>query len=97
MNHKKIAVSVRKALIQQEMASQRKVLKQEIQPIIKIGDRLNHLFNPSNQQTPHTRKTMVLAGMALSLAVLGRRRGGWLGKAARYLILNYPGLLRRFM
>lgn len=97
MSHKKIAISVRKALIQQEMVLQRRVFKQEIQPIIKIGGRLSNLFNPPDQKTPQTRKTVMLTGMALFLAILGRRRAGLLGKTARYLIINYPGLLRRFM
>lgn len=97
MSHKKNSISVRKALIQQEMVLQRRVLQQELQPVIRVGGRLRRLFNPVDKKTPQTRKTLILTSMALFLAILGRRRAGLLGKASRYVIINYPGILRRFM
>lgn len=97
MTNKKISTSERKALIQQEMVLQRKALRNEILPIINAGERACHLFASPNQQEVMTKKTFFLTGTALFLALLGKRRAGWLGRAARYLIINYPGLLRKFM
>lgn len=97
MSNKKVAISVRKALLQQKMNLQRKVLQKEFQPVMKTGERLCHLFNPTDQQKAPTRKTVLLTGIALFLAILGRRRAGLLGRTARYVIVNYPGLLGRLM
>lgn len=97
MSNKKVAASVRKALIQQEMVAQRHALKQEMQPIIQVSERLNRLFHAKNQQEQPTKKTVVVTGIALFLAILGHRRAGLAGRCARYLIVNYPGILRRFM
>ena len=40
---------------------------------------------------------VIVTGIALFLAILGKRRGGWLGKIARYTIVNYPGLLHKII
>lgn len=86
-----------KLLIQQQLAVQRQELKFQSQPMINISERITSLFSAQDKSQNNPARVAVITGVALVLAVLGKRRGGWLGKIARYTIINYPGLLHKFI
>lgn len=97
MMNKKEQRAVRKALLQQKMAAKRALIKPKLIAVLNTGQRLGNLFNNNNLATEDKKRTTIITAIALLLALLGKKRGGWLGASARYLIINYPGLLRRFI
>lgn len=88
---------MRKLLIKQQLQEQRQELKLQTQPLLKTGQRVIGLFTPNNNQQHSSGKAAIVTGVAIAVAILGKRRGGWLGKAARYIIINYPGLLHKLI
>lgn len=96
MTSKKEQVAIRKALLQERMAMQRVLLKPRVNAMVKTGTRLTQLFDASSTADGQHGRSMLVTTLALMLAALGKKRAGWLGVGARYLIINYPGLLRRF-
>lgn len=88
---------MRKLLIKQQLQEQRQELKIQLQPLLKTGQRAIALFTPNAKQQGSSGKAIIITGIAIVVAVLGKRRGGWLGKVARYLIINYPGVLHRLI
>lgn len=95
MMSKKEQNAIHKAVLQERMAAQRLLLKPKLNNITKAGKRLGNLFNAHSSNEQEGSNKMVTVA-ALLLAALGKKRAGWLGACARYLIINYPGLLRRF-
>ena len=96
MTNKREQNAIRKALLQERMAAQRLLLKPKLTDILKTSTRLSHLFNPAHLPDEQRGSNKVVTVVALLLAALGKKRAGWLGAGARYLIINYPGLLRKF-
>ncbi|MFD1259649.1 hypothetical protein [Entomomonas asaccharolytica] len=88
---------IRKVLIKQQLQEQRQALRQQAQPFLKTGQRIMGLFTPSDNQQHSSGKGAIFTGIAIVVAILGKRRAGWLGKAARYIIINYPGLLHKML
>lgn len=96
MTNKKEQLAIRKALLQERMAAQRLLLKPKVGAVINTGNRFVGLFTRSSSSHGHSRANVVVTVLALAIAALGKNHSGWLGVGARYLILHYPGLLRKF-
>lgn len=96
-NNQLTPLQVRKVLIKQQMEEHRAELRLQAQPFVHASQRVVNLFKGNSKQQHSSGKVAMVTGAALVLAVLGKRRGGWLGKIARYAIVNYPGLLHRFI
>lgn len=90
-------INIKKMLIQQKLAEQRQELKFQLQPLVKTSQRITRLFSTQDKEQATHGKVAIITVLALVLAILGKRRGGWLGKMARYTIINYPGILHKFI
>lgn len=96
-NNQLTPLQVRKALVKQQMEEQRQAIRLQAQPLVHVTQRVVGLFKGNAKPHHSSGKVAMVTGAALVLAMLGKRRGGWLGKMARYAIINYPGLLHRFI
>ncbi len=97
MNNNTQFVNRNKMLVLQNLAKQRQEVKLQLLPLVKTGQRFTRLFSSQQKEQVSHSKMVLVTGIALFLAILGKRRGGWLGKIARYTIVNYPGLLHKII
>lgn len=92
-----VPINKDKMFVLQTLAEQRQKVQWQLQPFLKTSQRVVQLFSLTPKKQANHGRTVIVTTLALTLAFLGKRRGGWLGKIARYAIVNYPGLLHKFI